>query len=125
MNEANVDVRSERELPARTKAFALRVIKLYGSLPKTTEAQVIGKQVLRSGTSVGAHYREAMRARSVAEFVSKIEGGLQELEETSYWLELLTESGIVTVARLTSLLQEANELTAMLVASARTAKGKR
>ena len=72
------------DLRARTKAFALRVIRLYVALPKTTEAQVIGKQVLRSGTSVGALYREAKRARSTSEFVSKIEGGLQELEETVY-----------------------------------------
>ena len=67
----------------RTKRFALRVIRLYIALPKSTEAQVLGKQVLRSGTSVGAHYREAHRARSTAEFVTKLEGGLQELEETA------------------------------------------
>ncbi len=77
------------DLRVRTKAFALRVIRLYCSLPKVTEAQVLGKQVLRSGTSVGAQYREAVRARSRAEFVSKIETALQELEETviglSYW----------------------------------------
>ena len=67
------------ELGDRTKRFALRIIRLYGALPKAVEAQVIGKQVLRSGTSVGAHYREAVRARSMAEFISKIEGALQEL----------------------------------------------
>ncbi len=100
-------------------------MRLFVALPKTVEAQVLGKQVLRSGTSVGAHYREAMRARSVAEFVSKVEGGLQELEETAYWLELLVESNIVAETKLASLLKEANELTAMLVASARTAKGRR
>jgi len=88
-----------RDLRKRTKLFALRIIKLYASLPKSTEAQVIGKQVLRSGTSVGAHYREAKRARSTAEFISKIEGALQELDETIYWLELLTESGIVPQAK--------------------------
>ncbi len=81
-----------QDLKKRTKKFALRIIRLYSSLPKSTEAQVIGKQVLRSGTSVGAHYREACRSRSNAEFISKIEGGLQELEETIYWLELLIES---------------------------------
>ena len=69
------------DLRTRTKRFALRVIRLYSSLPKKTEAQVIGKQLLRSGTSVGAHYREAVRSRSDAEFISKLEGGLQELEE--------------------------------------------
>jgi four helix bundle protein len=91
MNEKDAE-EAGRDLQVRTKAFALRVVRLYCALPKTTEAQVLGKQVLRSGTSIGAHYREAMRARSPAEFVSKIEGGLQELEETSYWLELLIES---------------------------------
>ena len=91
-------------------------------LPKTTETQVIGKQVLRSGTSVGAHYREASRARSTAEFLSKIEAGLQELEETAYWLELLVESEIVEATRLNDLQQEANELTAILVTCAKNAK---
>src|SRR2546423_10432852 len=125
MNEADLRARDERDLQVRTKTFALRVVRLYCSLPKTTEAQVLGKQVLRSGTSVGAHYREAMRARSVAEFISKVEGGLQELEETAYWLELLIESGIVPEGRLGDLLREANELMAMFVASAKTAKGNR
>jgi four helix bundle protein len=83
------------DLRDRTKSFALRIVKLYTALPKTTEAQVLGKQVLRSGTSVGAHYREAIRARSNAEYISKIEVGLQELEESIYWLELLAEAGIV------------------------------
>ncbi len=72
----------------RTKAFAVRVVRLYSSLPKTTEAQVIGTQFLRSATSVGAHYREAQRSRSTAEFISKVEVALQELEETDYWIEL-------------------------------------
>jgi four helix bundle protein len=71
------------DLRARTKAFALRIIRLYASLPKMTEAQVLGKQILRSGTSVGAHYHEARRARSTAEFVSKIEGGLQDWRKPS------------------------------------------
>jgi four helix bundle protein len=112
----------ERDLVQRTKSFALRIIRLYCSLPKSTEAQVMGRQLLRSGTSVGAHYRERTRARSTAEFISKIEGGLQELEETSYWLELLTEAGIVPSQRLAGLLEEADQLTAILVASVRTAK---
>lgn len=84
----------------------------------------MGKQVLRSGTSVGAHYREACRARSTAEFISKIEGGLQELEETVYWLELLTESGIVKGELLLPLIQEADELIAILVASVKKAKAR-
>jgi four helix bundle protein len=91
------------DLRSRTKQFALRIIRLFVALPKTTEGQVIGKQLLRSGTSVGAHYREATRARSSAEFISKLEGGLQELDESAYWTELLSESGIVASSRLTEL----------------------
>lgn len=91
------------DLRAQTKQFALRVIRLYTSLPKTTEAQVTGKQVLRSATSVGAQYREAQRAKSNADFISKIEGSLQELEETAYWFELLVEAGIVPETHLSSL----------------------
>src|SRR5947209_6177271 len=94
------------ELKVRTRQLALRIIRLYSALPTTTVAQVIGKQLLRSGTSVGAHYREAYRSRSDAEFVSKLEGGLQELEETEYWLELLTEGGIMAAERLSELRQE-------------------
>ena len=107
------------DLKSRTKSFALRVIRMFGTLPNTVEAQVMGKQVLRSGTSVGAHYREA---RSTAEFVSKIEGGLAELEETAYWIELLSESGIVPLSRVEDLLSEANQLTAILVTCVKNAK---
>ena len=111
-----------RDIGERTKAFALRIIRLYVSLPKTTEAQVIGKQVLKSGTSIGAHVREGRRSRSNAELISKIEGGLQELEETVYWLELLVDAGIVKADRMKELLEEANELIAILVTSAKTLK---
>jgi four helix bundle protein len=110
------------DLRVRTKAFALRIVRLYAALPKTTESQVIGKQVLRSGTSVGAHYREGCRARSPAEFVSKLQVGLQELEETVYWLELLVDAEIVSESRLAELMEEANQLTAIFVTSIRTAK---
>jgi len=113
------------DLCARTKAFALRIIRLYSALPKTAIGQILGKQILRSGTSVGAQYREARRARSSAEFVSKIEGGLQELEETRYWLELLVDSGIFSAARCADLQKEADELMAMLVSSVKTVKGRR
>jgi four helix bundle protein len=82
------------DLSGRTLNFALTVVKLFSSLGKSTEAQVIGKQMLRAGTSVGAHYREASKSRSKQEFVAKIDGGLQELEETRYWLDLLQLSGI-------------------------------
>src|SRR5688572_32231977 len=106
-----------QELADRTKQFALRVIKLVAAIPRTLEGQTFGKQILRSGTSVGAHYREAMRARSNAEFISKIEGALQELEETGYWIELLVESGIVPARRMESLQEERCQITAILVSS--------
>ena len=113
------------DLKTRTKGFALRVIRLYSALPNTTEAQVIGKQLLRSGTSVGAHYREGMRARSDAEFISKIEGGLQELEESCYWLELLVEATIFPEEKLAALMAEANELTAILITCVKNVKAKK
>jgi len=114
----------KQDILERTKAFALRVIRLYASLPKTTEAQVLGKQVLRAGTSVGAHVREGKRSRSDAEMISKTEGALQELEETMYWFELLVDSGIVKAALLSDLMEEANQLTAILVASVKTIKAR-
>jgi four helix bundle protein len=94
-------------------------------LPRSTEAQILGRQLVRSGTSVGAHYREAKRARSTAEFISKIEVALQELDETIYWLELLGESQIVPESRLSSLKDEAEQLMKILVTSAKTAKKNR
>lgn len=114
--QAEAEGKKPLDLKERTKQFALRVIRLYSSLPKTTEAQVLGKQILRSATSVGAHYREAQRAKSDADFINKMEGGLQELEETGYWLELLAESGIVAAERLGPLPQETEELIAIFVA---------
>jgi four helix bundle protein len=108
----------------RTKLFALRVIRLYGALPKSAEAQVIGKQLLRSGTSVGANYRESRHARSSAEFISKLCVCQQELGESKYWLELLVESGIVSEKKLQSLMDEADELMAIIVATIKKAKAK-
>ncbi len=110
------------DLRARTRDFALRIMRLYAVLPKAGEARVLGDQLLRSGTSVGANYREAMRARSKAEFVSKVGIAIQELEETDYWLELLAESGIMPGDRLADLRTELSEIMAMLVSSAKTAK---
>src|SRR2546430_16999035 len=101
----------QEELRNRTKRFALRIIRLFRSLPKSTEAQVLGKQLLRSGTSIGANYRSAGRARSKAEFVSKIGVVLEEADETVFWLELLCESEIVKPELLQELLREANERT--------------
>jgi four helix bundle protein len=113
------------DLRERLKLFALRVIKLCDSLPRKPSAGVIGRQLIRSGTSVGAQHREAHRARSTAEFISKVESALQELDETQYWLELLLASGLVKPERLANLVQESNELIAILVSSVRTAKRSR
>jgi len=113
------------DLKQRTKKFALRIIRLYSSLDKSAVAQVLGRQLLRSGTSVGAHYREACRARSVAEFLSKMEGGLQELDESAYWLELLVESKAVSAKRLQLLMDETEQLIAIFVTSIKTSKQNR
>jgi four helix bundle protein len=102
-----------QDLRSRTSEFALRIIRLYVSLPKSTEAQVIGKQVLRSGTSIGAHYREGYRAKSDADIINKFETSLQELDETDYWLDLLVKAGIVPAQRVEALIRETNELIAI------------
>jgi four helix bundle protein len=112
-----------QDLKLRTKAFALRIIRMYSKLTKSdTVAQVLGKQVLRSGTSVGANYREASRARSKAEFVSKIGDCLKEIDETEYWLELIVDSGCVSANRMTELLDEARQLIAILTTIDKNAK---
>ena len=112
----------QEELRKRTKLFALRIIRLFRRLPKSTEAQVLGKQALRSGTSVGANYRAAGRARSKAEFISKIGIVVEEADETVFWLECLVESGIVKKELLQDLLAEANGLVAIFAGSQRTAR---
>jgi four helix bundle protein len=106
-NETSQDLRS------RTSEFALRIVRLYSSLPKSTEAQVLGKQVLRSGTSVGANYREGCRAKSDPDIVNKFESVLQELDETDYWLDLLVRAGIVSASKVEPLTKETNELLAI------------
>jgi four helix bundle protein len=103
------------DLRERTKVFALRIIHLFGSLPKATESQVLGKQLLRSGTSVGANYREAYRARSKSEFVAKCGDSLRELEESAYWLELIVDGGLVPADKLQPLRSECDELIAIFV----------
>jgi four helix bundle protein len=110
------------DLYERTKQFAIRIVRLYASLPKSTEAQVIGRQVLRAGTSIGAHYREARRAKSDADLISKIESGLQELDETAYWSELLEETNIIAADRLKPLRDESNELIAIFVSIVKKVK---
>lgn len=110
------------EMRDRTKRFALRVIRLFRALPRTEEARILGKQVLRSGTSVAANYRALCRARSRAEFIAKLGIVVEETDETVFWLELLVEAAILSPLRLQSLLKEANELLAIFGASQRTAK---
>jgi four helix bundle protein len=113
-----------QDLKSRTKAFALAVIRVTDGLPATRKAQRIADQVFRSGTSVGAHYREAMRAKSNADFISKLEGALQELEETAYWLELLVGSNLIAADDLLSLQDEANQLIAIIVTMVKNTKAK-
>jgi four helix bundle protein len=110
------------DLKDRTRAYALRIIPLYGALPRNTEAQVIGKQLLRSGTAVGANYREGLRARSKIEYAAKLNISLMELEETLYWLELLEHAEIISVERLAPLKLETSELCAILVSLIKRAR---
>lgn len=114
--------RPVKDLRDRTKDFALRILRMFSSLPKTVQAQVLGKQVLRSGTSVGANYREAFRGRSKAEFIAKCGDALRELEETAYWFELLVEGKIVEAHKLSELRDECDELIAIFVTIVRRSK---
>src|SRR5262245_28467478 len=119
------ETRKPVDLKLRTKLLALRIIRLYAALPTTTVAQILGKQLLRSGTSVGAHYREGVRSRSDLEFISKLEGGLQELEESAYWLELIEEAKLFPEQRLRDLQNEVNELIAIFVTCVKNTKAKK
>ena len=114
----------EMELKKRTKAFALRVMKLVGVLPETSVGRTIGTQLVRSATSVGANYRAACRGRSKPEFVAKLGIVVEEADECGYWLELIIEGELMTKALVEQLLLEANELTAIMVASHKTAQSK-
>lgn len=122
MKEEGGIKKEEMDLRLRTKQFALRILKLYSALTKDTASQVLGKQVLRSGTSIGANYREAYRARSKAEFIAKVGICLGEAEETAYWLELLAESGLMSVDKLTELMGECDQLIAIFVTILNKAK---
>src|ERR1700758_5533274 len=95
--------KEKTDLRERTKTFALRVVRMFSALPKTTEAQVLGKQLLRSGTSIGGNYRETFRGRSKLEFIAKCGDCLREIEETAYWLELLVDAEIFSAEKLQSL----------------------
>jgi four helix bundle protein len=116
-------VRPDNDLKARTKRFALEILKLYRRLSTTEDARIIGRQLLRSGTSVGANYRAACRARSRAEFIAKLGIVLEESDETMFWLELLLESGTVGRENIETLLRESEQLTSIFVTCLRTAKG--
>jgi four helix bundle protein len=112
------------ELRERTKQFAIRIVKLFRSLPKSEEARVLGRQVLRSGTSVAANYRAVCRSRSRADFISKLAVVTEEADETAFWLELLVETGVVPKARMVSLLAEANQPTRIFGSSVHTARSR-
>jgi four helix bundle protein len=112
------------ELRSRTKQFAIRVVRLFKALPRSEEARILGRQVLRSGTSVAANYRAACRARSRAEFVAKVGVVLEEADETEFWLELLIETGIIEAVKLQNLLAETRELVRIFSSSQITAKSR-
>jgi four helix bundle protein len=115
----------QEELRDRTKAFAVRIVRVYRALPYKTDSQVLGKQLMRSGTAVAANYRAACRARSRAEWVAKIGIVVEEADETVFWLEMLSDCDIVPMKKLESLLTEAHELSAIFTASQFTARGNR
>ena len=110
------------ELKARTKQFTLRIIKVVDALPKTTSGRTIGNQLIRSGTSVGANYRAACRARSRSEFISKIGIVIEESDESVFWLELIIDTELLKKELVEPLLKEANEITAIMVASSNSSK---
>ena len=111
----------EEQLKQRTKQFALRIIKLVGSLPQTIEGREIGRQLIRSGTSIGANYRSACKGRSMAEFIAKLGIVEEEADETAYWLELVIEGGLLETGVVEPLVQEANEFVAIMASSKKTA----
>jgi four helix bundle protein len=112
----------QQELRDRTKKFALQILRLYKTLPFAADAQVLGKQLIRSGTSVAANYRAACRARSRQEFAAKIGVVVEEADETVFWLELLLDSGLAKPDRVSELLAESRELTAIFTAAYSTAR---
>jgi four helix bundle protein len=117
-------IKGAEALKERTKQFAVRIVKMFRALPRAAESRILGRQVVRSGTSVAANYRAAFRARSKAEFISKIGIVLEEIDETLLWLEMLVDCEIVSRARMTPLMIEAKELLAIFGATWRTARAK-
>ena len=116
-------LKKAKDLQKRTKEFAIDIIRFSRRLPKTEDARVLGRQILRSGTSIAANYRAACRARSRAEFAAKISIVVEEADETAFWLELLVEADIVSEEMAHDLAKEANELLAIFVASRKTVRG--
>ena len=113
---------TREEMKARTKTYANRIVKLCSALPGNWVAQTLGKQLLRSGTSVGANYRAVCRAKSSADFINKLRIVEEECDESLFWMELLVDNNLVKPARLKSLMTEADELLSIIVASAKTAR---
>jgi four helix bundle protein len=113
---------TESELRDRTKIFALRIIKLVDALPNTTTGRVLGGQLVRSGTSTAANYRAACRARSNADFVNKISIVEEEADESSFWMELIMDSGLMSKHKVADLHDESEQLVAMMVSSRKTAR---
>jgi len=122
MRNSEFGMRNEPDLKRRTKAFALRILKLVDAMPKTTAGRALASQIVRSGTSVAANYRAACRARSTADFIAKMGIVEEESDETLFWLELLEESEVVSA---TAIKQEANQLIAITIASIKTARRNR
>ena len=120
-----IDRKKTEEMKGRTKRFALRIIKVFRALPKTEEARIIGKQLFRAGTSDAANYRAVCRARSKADFISKIGVVVEETDESVFWLELLVDAEIVKKEKLSLLMKEGNELLAIFAASQITVRGYR
>jgi len=116
---------TEEEMRTRTKRFALRVIRLVSALPRSIPGKAIGAQLIRSGTSVGANYRAACKARSKAEFIARLGTVEEEADESAYWMELLIESNVMKAQRVGPLLKEATELTAIMAASRKSASSRR
>jgi four helix bundle protein len=116
---------TKEELLQRTKVFALRVIKAVQALPREDVSRIFGRQLLRSGTSVGANYRAACRAKSSADFINKLKIVEEECDESMYWMELLVDAGLLPKAKLGALIQEAGELLAITVAALRTTRSRR
>src|SRR6267378_7344879 len=125
MRNSEFGMRNEPDLKRRTKAFALRILKLVDALPKTTADRALASQIARSDTSIAANYRAACRAKSTADFIAKMGIVEEESDETLFWLELLEESDLVLAAKLTAIKQEADELIAITVASIETARRNR